>query len=87
MTMYPETVQLIQEKCRPFSRERCCVLSPGETQETHVFGQAALLPKTEPMTKEHLFDLASLTKVICTTTVLLRLWDQGEIEMEAPITR
>ncbi len=82
----PKTVQLIQEKMPTVFPGAVLRFIAGETQETHVFGQAAL-PKTEPMTKDHLFDLASLTKVICTTTVLLRLWDQGKIEMEAPLTR
>ena len=77
MTMYPKTVQLIQEKMPTVFPGAVLRFIAGETQETQVFGQAALLPKTEPMTKDHLFDLASLTKVICTTTVLLKLWDQG----------
>lgn len=87
MTMYPKTVQLIQEKMPTVFPGAVLRFIAGETQETHVFGQAALLPKTEPMTKDHLFDLASLTKVVCTTSVLLKLWDQGKIEMEAPLTR
>ncbi len=40
------------------------------------FGYATLTPATEPMTVDTLFDLASLTKVIATTTALMLLYAQ-----------
>jgi serine-type D-Ala-D-Ala carboxypeptidase len=33
------------------------------------------------------FDLASLTKVLCTTTLFLRLWTQGKVGPETPVAR
>ena len=38
-------------------------------------------------TLQTLYDLASLTKVIATTTVMLRLVDQGKVTLDAPVVR
>ncbi len=43
--MYPKTVQLIQEKMPTVFPGAVLRFIAGETQETQVFGQAALLPK------------------------------------------
>lgn len=45
-------------------------------------GQLATIPVSEPMVATALFDVASLTKVICTTSVLLRLYEKGRISWE-----
>ncbi|OKH75207.1 serine hydrolase domain-containing protein [Mycolicibacterium goodii] len=39
----------------------------------------------EPMTEDTLFDLASLTKSIATTTAVLQLYEQGEIRLDEPV--
>jgi len=39
----------------------------------------------KPMTTEHLFDLASLTKVTATTFGIMLLVDEGEIDLDDPI--
>ena len=49
-------------------------------------GHAALLPEAEALTRAHWFDLASLTKVIATTTMVLRLAEQGRLELDRPLT-
>jgi CubicO group peptidase (beta-lactamase class C family) len=49
-------------------------------------GMAALLPEPEPLTEAHWFDLASLTKVIATTTMILRLADEGRLDLDRPLT-
>lgn len=49
-------------------------------------GMAARLPEPEPLTEAHWFDLASLTKVIATTTMILRLADQGRLDLDRPLT-
>lgn len=49
---------------------------------TGVLGDVAVLPQKETMTKDHLFDVASLTKVVCTTTVILRLLEKHAINLE-----
>ena len=41
------------------------------------YGNRSLEPKIEPMTVDTIFDLASLTKVIATTTAVMQLEEQG----------
>jgi CubicO group peptidase (beta-lactamase class C family) len=49
-------------------------------------GLAALVPEPEPLTRDHWFDLASVSKVIFTTSVILRLADAGKLDLDRPIT-
>jgi CubicO group peptidase (beta-lactamase class C family) len=49
-------------------------------------GMAALLPEPEPLTPDHWFDLASVSKVIATTMIILKLADDGLIDLDAPLT-
>jgi uncharacterized protein YbbC (DUF1343 family)/CubicO group peptidase (beta-lactamase class C family) len=44
-------------------------------------------PAREPMTVDTVFDLASLTKVVATTPAVLALWEDGRLELEAPVAR
>ena len=44
-----------------------------------------LLSPPEKMTTDHLFDIASLTKVIGTTTSVMLLADRGLIKIEDPV--
>jgi len=50
-------------------------------------GLAVLQPERIPMTRRTIFDLASLTKPIATTTAILLLVDEGAIELDAPVTK
>ncbi len=45
------------------------------------FGHRALVPESEPMTRDTVFDLASLTKVVATTTSVMQLVEQGRIRL------
>ena len=45
------------------------------------YGQRALVPAPEPMTLDTIFDLASLTKVVATTSAVMRLVEQGRIRL------
>jgi len=46
-----------------------------------------LRDKPEPMTTEHLFDLASLTKVTATTYGIMLLIDRGIVDVDDPVGR
>lgn len=50
-------------------------------------GLAVLQPERIPMTRRTIFDLASLTKPIATTTAILLLVDEGAIELDAPVAK
>ena len=45
------------------------------------FGSRALVPAVEPMTTDTIFDLASLTKVVATTTSVMMLIEDGKIRL------
>lgn len=49
-------------------------------------GDAAIVPECEALTRDHWFDLASLSKVIATTTIILKLAEQGRIDLDRPLT-
>jgi len=51
------------------------------------FGQRAVLPEQEPMTGDTIFDLASLTKVVATTTSVMKLVEEGRIRLSDPVAR
>jgi uncharacterized protein YbbC (DUF1343 family) len=44
-------------------------------------GNRALVPAVEPMTMDTMFDLASLTKVVATTTSVMMLIEQGKLRL------
>lgn len=48
-------------------------------------GRVERLADPEPMTTEHLFDLASVTKVMATTFAVMMLVDRGAVELDAPL--
>jgi len=49
------------------------------------YGSRAILPRREPMTLDTVFDCASLTKVVATTTAIMQLWEQGKFRMSDPV--
>ena len=51
------------------------------------YGNRALEPQREPMTLDTVFDLASLTKVIATTTAVMQLVEQGKVRMNDPVAK
>lgn len=51
------------------------------------YGNRALDPKAELMTLDTVFDLASLTKVIATTTAVMQLVEQGKVRMNDPVAK
>jgi uncharacterized protein YbbC (DUF1343 family)/CubicO group peptidase (beta-lactamase class C family) len=49
------------------------------------FGYRSLLPQRQSMTADTIFDLASLTKVVATTTAVMQLIDQGRLHLNDPV--
>ena len=49
------------------------------------FGQRAVAPLAEPMTVDTVFDLASLTKVVATTTAVMQLVERGTLRLTDPV--
>src|SRR3989475_10309953 len=59
----------------------------GRVLHRKAYGSRALLPKREPMTVDTIFDLASLTKVVATTSAVMKLVEQGKIRLNDPVAR
>lgn len=55
--------------------------------EKQILGQKQLVPVKEPLLGGELYDLASLTKVIGTTTVILKLAEQGKLKIDDPVQK
>jgi uncharacterized protein YbbC (DUF1343 family)/CubicO group peptidase (beta-lactamase class C family) len=53
----------------------------------HAFGQRAVAPSPEPMTEETIFDVASLTKVVATTTSVMQLVERGQIRLSDRVSQ
>lgn len=52
-----------------------------------VFGNRRILPTIAPMRFDTIFDLASLTKPIVTTTAVMQLVEQGKLSLDAPVAQ
>jgi uncharacterized protein YbbC (DUF1343 family)/CubicO group peptidase (beta-lactamase class C family) len=64
------------------------LIGRGETVAYHhAFGQRAVEPSPEPMTEDTIFDLASLTKVVATTTSVMKLVEEGRIRLGDPVAQ
>ncbi len=59
----------------------------GKIVYRKAFGRRALEPRPQPMTPDTVFDIASLTKVVATTTAVMQLNDQGRLNLDAPAAR
>jgi uncharacterized protein YbbC (DUF1343 family)/CubicO group peptidase (beta-lactamase class C family) len=59
----------------------------GRVVYRKAYGSRALQPRQETMTPDTVFDCASLTKVIATTTAIMQLWEQGKFRMNDPVAR
>ncbi len=51
------------------------------------YGARALEPRREAMTVDTIFDLASLTKVIATTTAMMQLVERGKVRLNDPVAK
>lgn len=60
---------------------------PGAVLYEKAYGQRALVPAREAMTVDTIFDAASLTKVVATTAAVMKLFEQGRIRLNDPVTR
>jgi CubicO group peptidase (beta-lactamase class C family) len=62
------------------------VVDAAGDRAVEVAGHAQLQPAKAAMRRETVFDLASLTKVIFTTTTILRLVEDGRVALDQPLS-
>jgi uncharacterized protein YbbC (DUF1343 family)/CubicO group peptidase (beta-lactamase class C family) len=58
----------------------------GQVVYRKAYGKRALIPTPEAMTADTIFDIASLTKVVATTSSLMKLFEQGKFRLNDKIT-
>ena len=59
----------------------------GQVVHRKAYGNRALLPSVEPMTLDTIFDVASLTKVIATSSAMMKLVEEGKVRLNEPVTK
>lgn len=62
------------------------IVTADGARAVRLAGLARRTPAEEPLTRDHWFDLASVSKVIATTTFILRLADEGQLDLDRPLT-
>ncbi|HWE53426.1 MAG TPA: exo-beta-N-acetylmuramidase NamZ domain-containing protein [Bryobacteraceae bacterium] len=58
----------------------------GQVIYRKAYGSRALLPVREAMTMDTIFDIASLTKIVATTSALMKLVEEGKVRIADPVT-
>lgn len=59
----------------------------GQVLYRKAFGNRSLDPKSERMTPDTIFDIASLTKVVATTTAVMQLVQRGQVRLNDPVAK
>ncbi len=59
----------------------------GKVIYRKAYGFRALKPRRERMTLDTIFDAASLTKIVATTASVMKLFEDGKIRMNDPVTK
>jgi uncharacterized protein YbbC (DUF1343 family)/CubicO group peptidase (beta-lactamase class C family) len=58
----------------------------GKIVHRKAYGSRALVPQREAMTLDTIFDLASLTKVIATTSAAMKVFEDGKLRLSDKVT-
>ena len=67
----------------------CCSLAityRGKLVAHKALGRFTYEPSSTAASIDHLFDIASLTKVVATTAMAMILYERGVLDLEAPVT-
>ncbi|WP_231943631.1 exo-beta-N-acetylmuramidase NamZ domain-containing protein [Aeoliella mucimassa] len=59
----------------------------GSIVHKQAYGNRSLQPEVEPMTLDTVFDMASLTKPIATSTSIMRLVERGDVRLRDKVTK
>lgn len=59
----------------------------GKVVYRNAYGDRAILPTRQPMTADTIFDIASLTKIVATTSALMKLYDDGLFSPDDLVTK
>jgi|KBSMisStandDraft_5_1062788.scaffolds.fasta_scaffold00213_24 CubicO group peptidase (beta-lactamase class C family) len=70
---------------RAFPGASIAVTLCGQLVASKSFGQFTYESASSPMATHTIFDLASLTKVVATTTMAMILYERGELDLQLPV--
>lgn len=86
--MYTKTKALIRQQLQAgvFPGVAFAFIEKDQIDE-NIWGNQMLVPDKVRLQKDTLFDVASLTKVICTTSVILRLVEQERLQIDQPLQK
>jgi uncharacterized protein YbbC (DUF1343 family)/CubicO group peptidase (beta-lactamase class C family) len=59
----------------------------GKIVHRKAYGARALVPAREAATLDTIYDVASLTKVVATTPAIMKLYEQGKLMIDDPVTK
>lgn len=62
-------------------------LGHADADHVRVYGLRAVEPEVEAATRDTIYDAASLTKVVVTTTAVLQQVERGRLALDAPVAR
>jgi CubicO group peptidase (beta-lactamase class C family) len=89
---FPETIALLEQAVREHVFPGCAfaVLSAGDAQQlsgeyAQAIGRFTYEPDAPHVEPHTIFDLASLTKVLATTTAIMLLCDRRQLALNAPL--
>lgn len=84
--MYSKTTAFIQELIETNVIPGASVgFIKQQEQTTYYLGQQQLIPDMQPTTEKTCYDMASLTKVMLTTTLILKLVETGDLFIDQPL--
>lgn len=86
MNIYPRTHERIQEMLddKVFPGAVFAFID-GDKVQQYTTGVAATFPAVEPLREGMLYDLASVTKVVVTTPLLLQLFEEGKFSFDQTV--
>jgi uncharacterized protein YbbC (DUF1343 family) len=59
----------------------------GQVAYRKAYGERSLVPDREAMTTDTIFDIASLTKIIASTSAMMKLYDEGKFKPDDLVTK
>ncbi len=86
----PASIRLALEIAVRDSKAPGAVAYVGDIEHTHAqvaFGARQLLPDNQPVDIDTIYDLASITKVVATTTAIVLLNEAGAVDLDAPVSK
>ena len=63
------------------------VLYPNEQFSIESVGGFTYLPDSPRVTTETIFDMASVSKAMATTSMAMLLWERGQLDLDEPLAR